>query len=96
MNPGYYWPVFAGPDLYTFNPTALGPTHVIHQVVPDHQYLHAKTDKTDYEVNYEVISFFFEDAMSYLVAQGLQFGAMVQYYRILCIINLLHNRSLNI
>lgn len=32
-------PVFSSPDLYAFDSTALGPTHIIHQIVPNHQHL---------------------------------------------------------
>lgn len=37
-----YWPVFASPDLYAFYSTVLGPTDIIHQIVPDHQRLHVR------------------------------------------------------
>lgn len=32
-------PVFARPDLYTFDSAALSSAHVVHQVVPNHQHL---------------------------------------------------------
>lgn len=42
MTLGCYQPVFARPDLHTFDSAALSSTHIIHQVVPDHQHLQGR------------------------------------------------------